>query len=213
MIFMRYLFAHITETSVASQEQMTATLEALVGISRLPDWSPCPRSGTTWWPCVVSDDSRWTLRCPAGSEQPRGGLTLDRVFTLTPWQGKENTWSWSPALSADIFGKGFWLQVCVWSPALAAKENIRRLKGYYILVCKVCFHINPQLFFQVDFISQASAQTGEEIIFPVMLVHSLILFWYLKKNQNWKYCYKNVNKIGYVEDTGSFPALWMKLPS
>lgn len=27
---------------------------------------------------------------------------------------------------------------------LAAKQNTRRLKGYYILVCKVCFHINPQ---------------------------------------------------------------------
>lgn len=28
--------------------------------------------------------------------------------------------------------------------SLTAKQNTGRLKGYYILVCKVCFHINPQ---------------------------------------------------------------------
>lgn len=100
---------------------------------QLPEWSSSQVFSDTTWPsmCMVTDDSRETSLplhglCAGGCVgQPRRGLTLVCVFALAPCQGKENTWSWSPVLSADIFGKGCWIQVCVWSYASPSQVKHR----------------------------------------------------------------------------------------
>lgn len=78
-----------------------------------------------WW--QQGDLTSSSLVGAAGGRlgQPRRGLTLVCVFALAPCQGKENTWSWSPVLSADIFGKGCWIQVCVWSYASPSQVKHR----------------------------------------------------------------------------------------
>lgn len=139
MIFMRYLFPYFREISVASLGQIAASHHPCnrMRISQLPEWSPSQVfSDTTWprhaWSLMTAGRPHflYTVSCSsvcAGGclGQPRRGLTLVCVFALAPCQGKENTWSWSPVLSADIFGKGCWIQVCVWSCASPSQVQHR----------------------------------------------------------------------------------------
>lgn len=135
MIFMRYVFVYFREISVALQDQIAASHQACscTWIFQLPAWSPSLLFGDTAWPRRT-----WSQMTPGRphfpfigwcasscSGQPRRGLTLLCVFALALCQGKENTWSWSPVLSADIFGKGCWIQVCVWSYASPSQVKHR----------------------------------------------------------------------------------------
>ena len=134
-IFMRYLFVRFREISVAAQDRFAESHQACncTWISQLPEWSPRQVFSDTAWPRRAR--SLMTAGRPhfpsigqrAGGclGQPRRGLTLACVFALAPCQGKENTWSWSPVLSADIFGKGCWIQVCVWSCASPSQVKHR----------------------------------------------------------------------------------------
>ena len=120
---------------IASQNRIAASHHKCnyLRACELPERSPCHVFSDTAWPrrawspmtagrphflCVMS-----ALVAVRG--QPRGGLTLVYVFSLAPCQEKENTWSWSPVLSADIFGKGCWIQVCVWSCASSSQVKHR----------------------------------------------------------------------------------------
>lgn len=106
-------------------------------ISQLPWMEPIPGfcfffRDATWprhaWSLMTAGRPHFPFigeRAGGCSGQPCRGLTLVCVFALAPCQGKENTWSWSPVLSADIFGKGCWIQVCVWSYASPSQVKHR----------------------------------------------------------------------------------------
>lgn len=135
-IFMRYLFVCLRDIRVAVQDWIAGTHQAcnLCEYLSFPEWSPSQvffRDATwprhAWSPMTAGRPHFPFIGEHAGgcSGQPCRGLTLVCVFALVPCQGKENTWSWSPVLSADIFGKGCWIQVCVWSYASPSQVKHR----------------------------------------------------------------------------------------
>ena len=136
MIFMRYLFVYFREVSVALQDWIAANNQSCDCIwkRQLPEWRLSKNINDTD-ALLMTAVTFVGQRAGGCLGQPHRGLMLVCVHALAPCQGKENTWSWSPVLSVDIFGKGCWIRVCVWSyttPSQVKHRETQRLLHFSV---------------------------------------------------------------------------------